>query len=182
MRRRPLHIAAFAAIMLAIGVMLLRHRSYTADDHALYAWQSGGRAQAVGIYSTRLRLIFGYSSRPKAEEVGRGFQYFSDHRWSFAFLQFALITDGVYGRGFGAVCASDLPRNDPSSITSASLMVPHWFIAAALCLVPLEDLRRSWLRRRQARITAALACERCGYDLRATPDRCPECGRQPPRS
>jgi hypothetical protein len=53
------------------------------------------------------------------------------------------------------------------------LIFPHWLVAIALALLPLARTIR-WVFR-HGRSTAG-HCKQCGYDLRATPDRCPECG------
>ncbi|HEY7118891.1 MAG TPA: hypothetical protein VH475_20040 [Tepidisphaeraceae bacterium] len=61
----------------------------------------------------------------------------------------------------------------------------NWFITAPLWSISLLAgawpgvsmylLARRRLHSRRAR--RAGRCPACGYDLRATPDRCPECGR-----
>jgi hypothetical protein len=51
--------------------------------------------------------------------------------------------------------------------------VPYWAIALVSVILPTIKFRR-WGRARRHRRTGA--CPVCGYDLRATPDRCPECG------
>jgi hypothetical protein len=53
------------------------------------------------------------------------------------------------------------------------LRIPFWFMFLATILLPAAALRRHINRRRH---TIAGVCRKCGYDLRATPDRCPECG------
>jgi hypothetical protein len=53
------------------------------------------------------------------------------------------------------------------------LIIPHWVFVILFAIAPLIRFR-AW-RRHRCRAQAGV-CTKCGYDLRATPDRCPECG------
>jgi hypothetical protein len=60
--------------------------------------------------------------------------------------------------------------------TYASLLVtPLWFLALLFAILPALHLRAAM---RSRILRRAGHCPRCGYDLRATPDRCPECGTE----
>jgi hypothetical protein len=55
---------------------------------------------------------------------------------------------------------------------------PHWSLVAAFAVLPaifVVRQRRAVRLRRRSRLGL---CPACGYDLRATPGRCPECGRE----
>jgi hypothetical protein len=56
--------------------------------------------------------------------------------------------------------------------------LPYWLIASALACLPLIRLTAYLVGRIKSRALARVGlCAACGYDLRASPDRCPECGK-----
>ncbi len=67
-----------------------------------------------------------------------------------------------------------LAHNQP--VSSFSIGAPIWL---PIILASLLPARRVWKFVRHRNRLSAHRCTTCGYDLRATPHRCPECGAVP---
>jgi hypothetical protein len=80
-----------------------------------------------------------------------------------------------YYSGHRPRLASGADRNVVAEGEGAYFLFPFWAPAIAAFVLPsVRTLRRISEARGDE-----LLCAHCGYDLRATPDRCPECGAVP---
>jgi hypothetical protein len=65
---------------------------------------------------------------------------------------------------------------DGSDGSNLHLGAPDWFLALIFAALPLVMLRRWWIAQTRIRRVKRGLCVACGYDLRGTLERCPECG------
>lgn len=91
--------------------------------------------------------------------------------WNWRRLGFAWSSFEHYGYD---------PHVDPpasaGTYRSQELVIPCWFAVLAFALAPSAWLMRALRVRRRIALNL---CPSCGYDLRASTVRCPECGMAP---
>jgi hypothetical protein len=81
----------------------------------------------------------------------------------------------------GALGFSFVWRADGAT-TERELVVPCWLVLVVTAILPTIEIRRQYRRRSLIRRKEQGRCVQCGYDLRATPSVCPECGFNDERS
>lgn len=96
----------------------------------------------------------------EAEQDVSDFPYAAWTRWGFH-----------WSDSLGATREHGLPMGDRCIVVS----VPYYAVTLLFALLPAASVIAP-ARRRLRRLRSPSTCVHCGYDLRATPDRCPECG------
>ena len=167
MLRRIFGFCSAISLLLLVATAALWIRTYWVADSlgwakeksVLIAGSSRGRFGSVHIQ-------FG----PK-----HGSWTFQGHRRQTPYpLPTNLPTSGTRGWPRLGILYDELT---PSASTRASsLILPAWLIAIIMVVLPASWMVSYRRRLRLKRQQSGELCASCGYDLRATTERCPECG------
>ncbi len=173
MLRRLFTFLSVVSLLLCVAACVLWVRSYSVSELWLrYVDRAGFVIQSDQGRITFRRLEgvpffdnegwrWGSTSGSISPRQGRGLMgpvgFGSDHR------QERIAPGGM----------SNLTFDDFTPVRVSEWWFPHWSVAAAAALPFLLTAGAAMRRRKRQRIGL---CPSCGYDLRASPEQCPECG------
>jgi hypothetical protein len=177
-KRRLVTLAAAASLVLCVATMALWVRSYFIADE----WYDSRPDRYDSAWSLRGIIFIQHTTLQSEPVAPLGVHYSSDRLTppppsgrarspdpgTVRDLRFLGFQWFVSRGGTG-------PSLYGGAVTTAArwrVAFPLWFIAILFSLLPLR-----WIMR--TRPPKIGSCPNCRYDLRATPDRCPECGAAP---
>lgn len=163
---------AVLAAMVAVGVAVLWVRSYPYFERV--DWKLWSERAGVQVNNSMGSLMLAWTNKGPDRMIKRR---------DFAFVRTCepptrgplyqaadLVSPYVQMAGF--TLGTDESTTWPYNV----VIVPYWFVEVVLLGAGLLAWR--YVRRQSKRAEGQL-CARCGYDLCATPNRCPECGFEP---
>jgi hypothetical protein len=178
MRRRIVHFIALLSLVLCVGLVGAAVRSH-------FAWDRFNRDELTDSGTTwrrawtridssngRVDLSLSRETRRNRAQLAYLQSTSPEFAWSVRHGTNSMPTNSKVLRFLGMF--GQLERAPEGFFVR--LIFPYWLLAVAFAIGPLVCFRRSLRRRRANRREAEGLCKVCGYDLRATPARCPECG------
>jgi hypothetical protein len=151
---------AVISLLLCLAINAMWVVSFKHGSAVSYANRPHSSPQKIRwIYASHGRIWFGYGEN-FASVLGMTYQ------WTTLDSHAVICTHNF--AGFGYTRFGELHQ-------MSGIVVPYWFVSLATASTPLI-----WMYRRKTLTRGEPGCcNICGYDLRATPDRCPECGTVP---
>lgn len=178
MRRRVIHIAAALSLVLCIGCLAGWVRSRMAwdrlnRDELTDSGTTWRRAWTrVDSSAGRIDLSLSRETRSNRSQLAYLQASSPEFYWSVRKGSNSMPTDSKVSRFLGLF--GQMERGPERLFVR--LIVPYWMLAVSFAVLPFVTVIRSKRRRWKQKRLAGGLCEACGYDLRATPQRCPECG------
>jgi len=185
-------------LLLCLAAAFFWARSYFTGDYAVVGhWDIGptsatDRCLYVDTYEGGVALTARVQRDQYGADEGERIMRQAKSRWGFEFGSHRavnaaanwLVHKGFWRRiGFALYRLDGGPNryaNVTVTVVDRRLCVPYWSLVLLFMAAPAPRLARMIrTRRRQARAAAGL-CAACGYDLRASTGRCPECGAPAP--
>lgn len=166
MFRNLITIASVLSLALLLATVVLWVRSNFVSDSLL--WQSGN--QYVWFVNMKGRLRFQHAvpadewCRQIFLESPKGFKY----EGGKPAAELVRVPGSIIHIDFAGFLLVTGERWQENLFCA---LIPHWFICAILGLLPLFQATALLLKR-----VRGDQCRRCGYDLRASTQCCPECG------
>ena len=141
------------ALLACVMVAVLWWRSYQGPEYVHWTSEKQRHVSVISGHGTVDVLVIRHWPQEAEFRTGRYDPYvYYGTRYSKRFMGFGTGLGGNGGR---------------------YVNIPHWFIVCAFGGIALVCAR--WFYRMFWRYPEGL-CQACGYDMRATPGRCPECG------
>jgi hypothetical protein len=173
-KRRVFNVLAAVSLVLCVAIVALWVRSYWRHDMLnCFGAARPGAVHNYGITSEQGKVdIFErwetYSHPPAGWSLVSTGSVLNVYR----FTSWVPRSPGDRTVRFLSFGYRDTPTFSPPD-NFRIFWFPHWFPALLFAVFPAL---RACSILRERRLHRAGFCHRCGYDMRATPERCPECG------
>jgi len=197
MKRRTLNILLVVALTLCVIIWV---HSYRGFDYIELGWQQRGDASRIALVACGCnngQLFIVRLGEPKAlidyliaHHSTTLTQWHGLHcgtfnstlplMWRDFWFHFKAIHQDIPANADGTIviAAKGVTATRKLPLEEDTAVIPLWLPTLLIAAFPVWQLLNLTARRRRLRHTAG-QCVACGYDLRATPDRCPECGAIP---
>ena len=176
MKRRLFTTLSALSLILCIATATIWVRSYWQAQGILLHSQSGTNSWDVRLRCIEGTAIFGAQTVELPPQAGAGSSERTfEWRWGVRMHSYSFPGESWWKRrGFlWETTSGTFLTSSAGWLETWTLFVPCWLVTLLAATLPALWLRQP--QRRRFREQHGL-CLTCGYDLRASPDRCPECG------